>query len=477
MKRYFLQTFGCQMNVHDSRRIVEALDDYGYQATHDAGTADLIIFNTCSVRDKAEHKLVSAVGALRSLKKKRADLIIAVAGCMAQQYGEALLKKIDFIDLVIGPDNIVELPCLVARVKQAARPLVRTVFDLDDPSFLRARAAPRGNRVAEYVTIMKGCNERCAFCIVPTTRGSERYRRADEIIDEIRQLVEGGIREVTLLGQTVNSWYDPDQKEKREKFAFAYLLRRIALEVPKLIRLRYTSPHPGYLTPALITAHAELDLLPWHLHLPVQSGSDRMLKRMVRRYSRNSYLEKTQALLKARPGLTFSTDFIVGFPGETEDDFQQTLSLVREVGFVTAFAFKYSPRPNTPALKLGDPVPESVKNQRLERLFELLEAQQSAHNKSLVGTKTRVLLEKANLKDINSYSGRSHRHEIVHVEVPAGIDFNGRLVEVMIERANRHSLIGSLTGNEIATRAASNGVLISSPDETSEQTHNSEAMV
>jgi len=477
MKRYFLQTFGCQMNVHDSRRIAEVLSSHDYRVTDNPKNADLIIFNTCSVRDKAEHKLISAVGALRSLKKKRSDRIIAIAGCMAQQYSEALLKKIDFIDLVVGPDNIDKLPLLIDQVEKSGRKVVQTVFDLERPRFLRAVAQPRTNEVTAYVTVMKGCNERCAFCIVPSTRGSERYRPAYEILEEVQQLVQDGIREVMLLGQTVNSWYDPDRKAESEGADFAALLHRIAAEVPGLLRLRYTAPHPRYVTNELVRAHAELEVLPRHVHLPVQSGSDRVLKRMVRRYRRATFIEKAQALLKARPGLTLSTDFIVGFPGETEQDFEQTLSLVREVGFVTAFAFKYSPRPGTAALKLDGPVPEETKSLRLARLFELVEAQQLAHHKTLVNSKTYVLLEGPNAKETNSYSGRSHRHEIVHVRVPQGRNLTGRLVEVVIEQAHQHSLVGMLTGNEITSLRGPEGVLVSPSNDLSVGTHSKEATV
>jgi tRNA-2-methylthio-N6-dimethylallyladenosine synthase len=477
MKRFFLRTFGCQMNAHDSRRIAEILGSHDYRATDNPKNADVIIFNTCSVRDKAEHKLISAVGALRPLKNKHRNRIIAIAGCVAQQYSEALLKKIDFIDLVVGPDNIEQLPHLIAQVEKSGRPVVQTVFDLERPRFLRAKAQPRTSEVTAYVTVMKGCNERCAFCIVPSTRGTERYRPAKDIVEEIQQLVQDGIREVTLLGQTVNSWRDPDRKAGSEGADFAALLRCIAAEVPNLLRLRYTAPHPRYVTAELVRAHAELEVLPWHVHLPVQSGSDRVLKRMVRRYQRTTFIEKAQALLKARPGFTLSTDFIVGFPGETEQDFEQTLSLVREIGFVTAFAFKYSPRPGTAAIKLGDSVAEETKRLRLARLFELVEAQQLAHHDTLVGSKTQVLLEGPNAKQTNSYSGRSHRHEIVHVKVPQGRDLTGRLVEVVIEQAHQHSLIGSLTGSEITSLRSPKGVLVSPLDDLCNRTHSNEATV
>lgn len=451
MKRYLVQTFGCQMNVHDSRRIEEVLRQDGYAPAEEPALADLIVVNTCSVREKAEHKLMSLLGTLRPLKEERPATVIAVAGCVAQQEGERLLRRARHVDVLIGPDNIPDLPALVRSARSGAPPVARTVFDEDDPRFLEARPVTGAREVTSYVTVMKGCDERCTYCIVPYTRGSERYRPADQILHEIGQLVEGGVREITLLGQTVNSWYDPsggvvlpDDDEGRSHFAM--LLRRIAAEVPGLARLRYTSPHPRHLTPELVAAHAELEVLPRHVHLPVQSGSSRVLKRMLRRYTREAYLERTAALKRAVPGLTLSTDIIVGFPGETAEDFEQTLSLVREAGFVAAFGFKYSERPYTPALRLGDDVPEEVKDERLARLFEVVAEQQSAHLESLVGTRQRVLVEGPSRGDGGRWTGRSGRHEIVHLTAPEGVDPTGRVVEVVVERANRHSLLARMEG-------------------------------
>jgi tRNA-2-methylthio-N6-dimethylallyladenosine synthase len=441
MKRYLVQTFGCQMNVHDSRRIEEVLGAAGFVATDEPTLADLIVFNTCSVREKAEHKLMSVLGTVRPLKVQRPDLVIAVAGCVAQQEGERLIKKAPYIDVVLGPDNIPELPGLVDRAQRGAGPTARTVFDLDDPQFLRAGARER--EVTSYVTTMKGCDERCTFCVVPYTRGPERYRSASEIVAEIRAMVDGGVREVTLLGQTVNSWHEPGEDGDRPS-EFARLLRRIASEVPELARLRYTSPHPRHLNDELILAHAELAVLPAHVHLPVQSGSDRMLKRMLRRYTRALYLERIAKLKAARPGLTLSTDVIVGFPGETEEDFELTLSLVREAGYVAAFGFKYSPRPLTPALKLEDDVSEDVKDDRLARFFALIEQQQTAHLATLVGTEQEVLIESSASE--GRFSGRSGRHEIVHVDAPRGVDLIGRIARVTVDRANKHSLHARMEG-------------------------------
>ena len=443
------------MNVHDSRRIEEVLRASGYREASEPALADLLVVNTCSVREKAEHKLMSLLGTFRPFKEAQRGTVVAVAGCVAQQEGERLLRKAPFVDIVLGPDNIPELPALIREVEQGAPPITRTVFDMDDPQFLRAKPHADRREVTAYVTVMKGCDERCTFCIVPYTRGSERYRPAEEIVGEIRDLVAGGVREVTLLGQTVNSWHEPRTETSRagSKMAastsqFAGLLRRIAQEVPDLWRLRYTSPHPRHITPELVAAHAELDVLPAHVHLPVQSGSDRVLRRMARRYTTEDYIARTDALKRAKPGLTLSADFIVGFPGETEEDFEQTLQLVRRVGFVAAFGFKYSPRPYTPALKLGDEVSEETKDERLARLFALVETQQQAHLRSLVGQDLQVLVEGPSPGDTGRFAGRSERNEIVHLIAPEGYNPTGERVTVTIDEPFRHSLSGYMTDAE-----------------------------
>jgi tRNA-2-methylthio-N6-dimethylallyladenosine synthase len=446
MKRYLVQTFGCQMNVHDSRRIEEVLESHGYEVTDELSSADLIVLNTCSVREKAEQKLRSAVGTFKGLKQLRPDLVIAVAGCVAQQEGEKLLRRVPHLDVVIGPDNIPELPALVEQVRDGSPPMSRTVFDMQSPQFLVARPRARDREVTSFVTVMKGCDERCTYCIVPYTRGPERYRPADEIVSEIARMVEGGVREIMLLGQTVNSWHSHGAGEGESEFPS--LLRRIASEVPGLLRLRYTSPHPRHLTPQLIAAHAELPVLCRHLHLPVQSGSDRMLKRMLRRYTAADYVRRVRDLTERVPGLTLSSDIIVGFPGETDADFEATLELVREVGFVSLFAFKYSPRPYTPALKLEDDVSEELKDERLQRLFALSAEIQTAHLGQLVGTRQQVLIESRDDTRPQRFSGRSERNELVHVDLPAGVDPRGRIVTAEILEAFKHSLHAVAEGAE-----------------------------
>jgi tRNA-2-methylthio-N6-dimethylallyladenosine synthase len=478
MRRFLLQTFGCQMNMHDSRRIEEVLYARGYEATDAPELADLIVFNTCSIREKADHKLLSTVGTFRSLKERKRGLVIAVAGCMAQQQGEALLDRSDLVDIVLGPDNIPELPGLVQHVQDGGQPIARTVFDLEQPAFLTARVRPDRPEITSYVTVMKGCDERCTYCIVPYTRGSERYRAATEIVSEIKTLCEGGVREITLLGQTVNSWHEPVLRREligsplsaaaaAEVLAtdsstplsaadvytplpaadvesqFAELVRRIAREVPELARLRYTSPHPRHITDALVDAHRELSILPAHVHLPVQSGSDRVLRRMLRRYRRQTYIERARALQASRPGFTLSTDIIVGFPGETDQDFEDTLSLVREVGFVSVFGFKYSPRPHTPALRLGDDISEELKSERLARLFATADELQTRHHAQLVGTMVEVLIDGPS-KEQGHVAGRSERHELVHVAVPSGTDWSGRVVRARVTQAKKRSLMAVL---------------------------------
>jgi tRNA-2-methylthio-N6-dimethylallyladenosine synthase len=455
MPRYSLVTFGCQMNQHDSERVEELLTGAGYTAAADLHEADVVLLNTCSVREKAEQKLRSEVGRIALVKKTRPGMTLCLLGCVAQQEGERLLKRMPQVDLVVGPDHIGALPELLAEVELGGPPHVRTGFDLDAPRFLSAGAPASGSAVSRFVTVMKGCNERCSFCIVPHTRGSERYRPSGEIVTEIARLVDAGAREVTLLGQTVNSYRDPagallpapgtgEHHFQHTKLAqahadeseFAALLRQIAASVPDLARLRYTSPHPRHLTYSLIRAHAELPVLTRHVHMPVQSGSDRVLKRMIRRYSVAEYRERTGALQAAVPDLTLSTDVIVGFPGETAEDFQATLELVQAVGFVGLFGFKYSVRPYTPAQKLPDDVSEEVKAERLRELFAVSESVRQKHLASRVGQVEQVLVEECDAA--GNASGRSEKNEIVHFAATRPI--RGQIVSVRITRANKNSL-------------------------------------
>jgi tRNA-2-methylthio-N6-dimethylallyladenosine synthase len=452
---YSLVTFGCQMNEHDSTRMREVLERAGYTETGEVSAADLIVVNTCSVREKAEQKLRSELGRLAILKQERPHVVLAVAGCVAQQEGQKLLDRVPALDLVLGPDNIPELPKLLRELEGGSPPIVRTVHDVERPEFLRAE--PKKASTA-FVTVMKGCDERCSFCIVPHTRGPERYRPSSEVVAEVRALSEAGVGEITLLGQTVNSYRDPERAlgavtgsgeipwtethpttAREDESEFAALLRAIAAGAPKLKRLRYTSPHPRHLTMSLIRAHAELSVLARHAHLPVQSGSDRVLKRMIRRYSVAEYLERVAMLRSLVPGITLSTDVIVGFPGETRQDFQATLELVERVGFTGLFGFKYSVRPYTPAQKLEDDVTEDEKNERLQLLLALASELRARHLATLVGTDQAVLCEGPGK---TGYSGRSEQAEIVHFG--AQRDLSGELVNVRIVEAFKNSLLGEL---------------------------------
>lgn len=459
VRSFALVTFGCQMNEHDSTRMAEVLRQAGYEEAPGVDQADVILVNTCSVRDKAEHKLRSEVGRLVAHKRARPGVVLGVAGCVAQQEGERLLRRVPELDLVFGPDNIAELPALLAELESGAPPQVRTVHDLDRPRFLRAEPGLGRAGVTAHVTVMKGCNERCSFCIVPHTRGPERYRESHEIVDEIARLVGAGVGEVMLLGQTVNSYRDPagalepapgageapwththPTSARQDESELASLLYRIAREVPGLRRLRYASPHPRHLTMSLIRAHQELPFMVRHVHLPVQSGSDRVLRRMIRRYSAAEYRERVAALRAAVPGVTLSTDVIVGFPGESRQDFEATLELVRELGFVGLFGFKYSERPFTAAQKLTDDVPEGEKAARLEELFALSDSIRRAHLEGLVGSVQAVLVEGPGRV---GYSGRTEANEIVHFG--AADDPTGELLPVRVVRAFKNSLEAELT--------------------------------
>jgi len=471
MARFVVTTFGCQMNKHDSLRIEEALRGVGDTPVSSLADADLVVLNTCSVRDKAEQKIRSEVGRLGVIKRRRPELMVVLAGCMSRQHGDKLLQSMPEVDVVIGPDNIAELPALLATVRRGGPRLSRTDLALDPPTFLTAPTVAGGTPTA-FVTTMKGCDERCSYCVVPHTRGPERYRPSDEVIAEVGELCATGVREVTLLGQTVNCYRDPDRRLAAapeatagdpDESEFAALLRAIAAEVPELLRLRYESPHPRHLTPALIAAHAELPLLPRHLHLPVQSGSDRMLKRMIRRHTRADYLDRVARVRQAVPDVTISTDVIVGFPGETEADFEQTLSLVAEVPCVGMFGFMYSPRPGTAALRFGDDVAAADKAARLHRLFELSEGILASHLDGLVGSRQQVLVEGPSKARVENLTGRTERNEIVHIADATELAIEGRVVAVEIVEAYKHSLLGRLTDDE-RRRASAKPADLSQPD-------------
>jgi tRNA-2-methylthio-N6-dimethylallyladenosine synthase len=442
MPSFALVTFGCQMNQHDSARIEELLRASGYAEAPSLEQADLVLVNTCSVREKAVQKLRSELGRLVRLKRARPGLLLGVTGCVAQQEGDRLLKRMPFLDLVVGPDHLAELPDLVRDLEGGAPPRVLVGFDVGCPRFLSARPRPERQPPTAYVTIAKGCDEGCTFCIVPQTRGPERHRPSAEILSEIQRLVDAGVREVTLLGQTVNGYRDPADQGAD----FPRLLHAIGERCPGLWRLRYTSPHPRYLTEGLVRAHRDLGLLCRHLHLPVQSGSDRVLKRMVRRHTVAEYLERVQSLRAEVPGLTLSTDIIVGFPGETREDFERTLELVKAVGFVGVFGFKYSPRPHTAALRWPSDVRQEEQEERLAELFGLSGQLLAGHLSAMVGRIERVLVEGPT--EAGAYTGRTERNEIVHFG--ARDDPTGEMVDVRVTTAFKHSVGADLLSPERA---------------------------
>lgn len=442
----YIHTMGCQMNVYDSGRIAALLSPLGYRAVDAAEAADLIVVNTCAIRDKAEQKAFSLLGRLAEIKRERPETIVAAGGCVAQRAGREILRRAACVDIVFGTHAVPRLPRLVERV--AARRC--RIVDVEMGDRYEECDLPEGfgaeGAVSRFVTIMQGCDNFCTYCVVPFVRGRESSRRPERILAEIRALVADGVREVTLLGQNVNSY-----GRKEGLPGFPELLRRVA-GIPGLERLRFTTSHPKDLSPELAEAFGELDILCPHLHLPVQSGSDRVLKRMNRRYTRGDYLEKVDWLRNARPDIALTTDFIVGFPGETPADFEATLELVRNVGFAGLFAFVYSDRPGAPAARFADKVPADEGRARLRVLLDLQEGITRRRNEAAVGTVQPVLVEGRGKPapggdGERSWTGRTPGNTIVHFPAPAegpwaGRDLAGRTVPVRVETALAHSLQG-----------------------------------
>jgi tRNA-2-methylthio-N6-dimethylallyladenosine synthase len=441
------------MNVHDSEKVANLLYHDGYVATDELDQADLLIINTCSIREKAEHRLYSEVGTLREWKDAEPGRVLGVAGCVAQQQGDALLTRFGHIDFVFGPQNVHWLPAMVSAASSGRRSAQveesRTLerFDLPERHPDYEGSAPG----RAYATVMEGCDMFCAFCIVPHTRGREVSRPADAIVGEVETLARRGVLEVTLLGQTVNAYGRHDVRRSRERagdaVGFAELLQRLS-EIPGIQRLRYTSPHPLFYDDALIRAHAEIPALCPHVHLPVQSGSDAVLARMRRRYTADAYRRLADSLRRSRPGLTLSTDLIVGFPGETDADFRATLALVRDVEFVDSFSFKYSPRPGTAAAEMDEAVAPEVAQARLEELQSLQRSLTLAAHRARVGETTEILLQGPSRQGGAQRCGRDPGHRVVNVHFPEGqgVPTPGRLIEVEIVEATPHSLIGEWCG-------------------------------
>jgi len=451
--RYWIKTYGCQMNVHDSEKYAGLLADMGYVAAEGPEDADVVLVNTCSVRERAEDKLFSELGRLRLLKDQIAgsaygtprEILVGVTGCIAQQRGNEIIERQPAVDFVIGTRAIQTLPEVLADVRRTGDPCVNTQ-DLVD---FESQGARRTDQVRAFVTIMEGCNNYCSFCIVPATRGLEVYRPADAIIDEIRGLGLRGYREVTLLGQNVNSWIDPDSSMEFPELLLAIdeSLRRAEMEDGQsgIERVRFLTSHPKDLSPRLIDAMAAADKVARHLHLPVQSGSNRILSDMNRHYTAESYLEQVAALRRAVPGVGLSTDLIVGFPGETDADFEATLELVRQVEYDSFYSFEYSPRPDTAAVtQYEDDVPAETKRTRLIELQRVGQGIQALRNAAWVGHETKVLVDSVSRRSDEDVSGRTSSNHIVNMAGETALI--GKLVDVRVLSHAAHSIYGEIIG-------------------------------
>ena len=440
MKKLFVKTFGCQMNVYDSERMKDVLAPTGYMPTGSLEDADMVILNTCHIREKASEKVFSELGRLRKLKDRAAEqqnrrILIAVAGCVAQAEGEEITRRAPWVDMVVGPQTYHRLPELVAKADPISR---LSVLDTEFPTevkfdFLPEEAAPRGP--AAFLSVQEGCDKFCSFCVVPYTRGAEFSRQAEQIIIEAKRLVAGGTREITLLGQNVNAWHGaaPDGTN----WGLGRLIRELA-EIDGLSRLRYTTSHPLDMDDDLMRAHRDVPHLMPYLHLPVQAGSDKILKAMNRRHTADDYRRIIDRLRAFKPGLALSGDFIVGFPGETDRDFADTIRLVADIGYASAYSFKYSPRPGTPAAGDDQQVEAQVKADRLEALQQLLDAQQMAFNKTCEGQQMSVLIDKMGGRD-GQVTGRSPFMQSVYLE--GDHTQLGKMVTVTVKEARQNSLL------------------------------------
>ena len=443
-KRVFVKTYGCQMNVYDSQRMADALAADGYSPTDRMEEADLVLLNTCHIREKAAEKVYSELGRVRQLKEERAlagrEMLIGVAGCVAQAEGEEIIRRAPSVDLVIGPQTYHRLGSAVSRARHGEK-VVETEYAIEDKfEHLPApeRKAVRGRGVTAFLTVQEGCDKFCTFCVVPYTRGSEVSRPVAQLVAEAERLAEAGVREITLLGQNVNAWHG-EGPEGRE-WGLGRLLFRLA-EIPGIARLRYTTSHPRDMDDELIAAHRDLAALMPYLHLPVQAGSDRILKAMNRRHTAADYLQLIDRIRAARPDIAMSGDFIVGFPGETDADFEDTMRLVEEVGYAQAFSFKYSPRPGTPGAEMEFHVAETIKDERLQRLQALLSRQQREFAASLVGRDIDLLLEKPGRMP-GQRVGRSPWLQPVIVDETVGEI--GDIVRVRITEAGSNSLFAQI---------------------------------
>jgi len=440
-KSLFIKTYGCQMNVYDSDRMAELLSPLGYRTGETPDDADMVILNTCHIREKAAEKVFSELGRLRQLKEARKaegrDMIIAVAGCVAQAEGEEIVRRAPYVDMVFGPQTYHRLPEMVAKASRAGGAVLDTDFPVED-KFDYLPDDVRVDGSAAFLTIQEGCDKFCTFCVVPYTRGAEYSRPAAQVIAEAQRMADAGARELTLLGQNVNAYHG--EAADGAEWGLGRLAREVA-EIDGIERIRYTTSYPAEVDAELIAAHRDVPELMPFLHLPVQSGSDRILKAMNRRHNADEYRALVGRLRDARPDIALSSDFIVGFPGETDADFEATMRLIDEIGFVQAFSFKYSPRPGTPAAAMETQVPESEKSARLAALQSLLEQQQTVFNNDCIGKTLSVLLEKPG-RHPGQLVGRTPYMQAVHLDAPE--DLLGTIADVTITAAHPNSLAGDL---------------------------------
>lgn len=442
-KKLFIRTFGCQMNEYDSEKMADILHaNNGMELTQNPEDADIIIFNTCSVREKAQEKVFSDLGRVRDLKDKNPDLLIGVGGCVASQEGRAIVERAPHVDMVFGPQTLHRLPKMIAKRRETGKAQVDITFPLIEK--FDSLPPARVDGPSAFVSIMEGCSKYCSFCVVPYTRGPEVSRPFDDVLTEIADLADQGVREVNLLGQNVNAYRGPIA-DSEEIADFAMLLEYVH-EIPGIERIRYTTSHPKEMTTRLIEAHGKLPKLVPFLHLPVQAGSDKVLAAMKRGYTILEYKSIIRRLRKVRPDMTFSSDFIIGFPGETEEDFEQTMDLVRHVGFDNSFSFVYSKRPGTPAADLEDNCSKQEKLNRLYKIQALINEQATAISESMLGTTQRLLVEGPSKKDPNELKGRTENNRIVNFAGRPRLI--GQMVDVKITEVKTYTLKGEVITTE-----------------------------
>jgi tRNA-2-methylthio-N6-dimethylallyladenosine synthase len=436
-RRLYIRTFGCQMNEYDSAKMADVLRaEHGMEPTGDPAAADVILFNTCSVREKAQEKVFTDLGRVKHLKRANPQLLIGVGGCVASQEGAAIVARAPFVDLVFGPQTLHRLPRMIEARRATGEPQV----DVSFPEIEKFDNLPpaRVEGATAFVSVMEGCSKYCSFCVVPYTRGEEVSRPLDDVLTEVAELAQQGVKEVTLLGQNVNAYRGSADSGSAD---LALLIEYVAA-IPGIARIRYTTSHPREFTQSLVDAHARIPQLAPHVHLPVQAGSDPVLAAMKRGYTVLEYKSIVRRLRAAVPGISLSSDFIVGFPGETDADFEATMKLIEDIGFDASFSFVYSRRPGTPAAGLPDDTPREVKLARLQRLQARIEAQARALSSAMVGTRQRVLVEGAARKDTAELCGRVANNRVVNFPGPR--DLVGRLADVVITAALSHSLRGEL---------------------------------